>query len=212
MIPGYCGGELAEDALPERVAVGHGVALVGHADLGQAARLRELEGVADDAVHAFVGVQLFLDRDLVLGAGLEPAADADIEPLGVLAKDDEVDVGRAAVLERAETLVEEAHRPVVDVEVELEARAEEDVARVAIVGHARIAQRADENRVEPAQEIVAARRHRHAGLQVVVGAPRQVLEVEPPSEPLADRRQHFDGLGGDVLADAVAGDECDAHG
>ena len=115
---------------------------------GQAARLRELEGVADDAVHALVGVQLFLDGNLVLGAGFEPPADADIEPLGVLAKDDEVDVRRAAALERAEALVEQAHGPVVDVEVELEARAEQDVARVAIVGHARIAQRADEHRVE----------------------------------------------------------------
>ena len=115
---------------------------------GQAARLRELEGVADDAVHALIGVELFLDRDLVLGPRLEPPADADIEPLGVLAKHHEVDVVGAAAFERTEPLVEQPHRPVVDVEVELEARAEQDVARVAIVGHARIAKRTDEDGVE----------------------------------------------------------------
>ena len=185
MIAGILRRELTEDALPERVAVGHGVALVGHADLRQAARLRELEGVADDPVHALVGVQLFLNRDLVLGAGLEPPADADVQPLGVLPKHDEVDVARPAALERAQALVEEAHGPVVDVEIELEARAEQDVARVAIVGHARIAERADEDRVELAQQVVAARRHRHVRFEVVVRAPGQVLEVEPPAEPLA---------------------------
>ena len=29
---------------------------------------RVLEGMLDDPVHAFVGVDLFLDRDLVVGA------------------------------------------------------------------------------------------------------------------------------------------------
>ena len=121
--------------------------------------LRELEGVADDAMDALVGVELFLDRDLVVGARLEAPADADVQALGVLAKDDEVDVGRAAVLERTETLVEQADGPVVDVEVELEARAEQDVARVAVVRHARIAERADEDGVERPQVVVAVRRH-----------------------------------------------------
>ena len=110
MIPGYCGASCLKDALPQRVAVVHGVALVGHADLRQAAALRELEGVADDAMHALVGVDLFLDRHLVVCAGLEAPADADVHALGVLAKDDEVDVFPAAVLQRAQTLVEQTHR------------------------------------------------------------------------------------------------------
>ena len=62
------GRDFLEHALPERVALRHRVALVGHADLRQAARLRELERVPDDAVHALVGVDLFLNRDLVVGA------------------------------------------------------------------------------------------------------------------------------------------------
>ena len=100
-------------------------------------------------MHALVGVDLFLDGDLVLGARLEAAADADVEPLGVLAKHDEVHVGRVASLQ-ADTVARASslHRAVVHVEVELEASAEQDVARVAIVRHARIAERADEDRVE----------------------------------------------------------------
>ena len=104
-------------------------------------RARELEGVPDDAVHAFPGVDLFLDRHLVFGAGLEAAADADIQPFGVLAEDDEVHVGRCASLQRAEPLVEQPDRAVVHVEVQLEAGPEQDVARVAIVRDPRVAQR-----------------------------------------------------------------------
>ncbi len=71
---------------------------------------RELEGVADDPVHALVGVQLFLNRDLVVCAGLEASADADVEPFGVLPKDDEVDVVGPAALEGTQALVEQHAR------------------------------------------------------------------------------------------------------
>ena len=60
--------------------------------LRQAARPGELERVPDDPVHALPGVHFLLDGNLVFGPGLEPAADADVQPLGVLAEHDEVDV------------------------------------------------------------------------------------------------------------------------
>ena len=163
-------------------------------------------------MDALVGVELFLNRNLVVCARLEAPADADVQPLGVLAKHDEVDVGRPAVLEGTQPLVEQPHGPVVDVEVELEARAEQDVARVPVVGHARIAERPDEDRVERAQVVVPVRRHRHLRFEVVVRAPGQVLELERPAESLADRGQDLERFGGDVLADAVAWDECYSHG
>ena len=47
-----------------------------------------------------------------------------------------------------EAIVEQAHRAVVHVEVELEPRAEQDVAGVPVIRHARIAQRADQDGVE----------------------------------------------------------------
>ena len=66
------------------------------------------ERVPDDPVHALVGVDLFLDRHLVRRARLEPAADADVDALGVLAEHDEVDVLASAVLERRQPIVQAA--------------------------------------------------------------------------------------------------------
>ena len=60
-----------------------------------------------------------------------------------------------------------------------------------------------------AEHVVAVGRDRDAGLEEVVGAPRQVLELERPAEHFADTRQHFHRFGGDFLADAVARDDCD---
>jgi hypothetical protein len=205
--------QLPEDALPERVPLRHRVALVGHADALAPVRGRKVERVLHDPVDALVGVQLFLNRHLIVGPGLEASADADVQPFRVLAKDDEVDVGRRPVLQRAQPLVQQLHRPIVDVEVELEPRAEQDVAGVAVVGDPRIAERADEHRVEiVAQHRVAVRRNGDAGLQVVVGAPRQHLELERPPEDVAGGAKNLDRFGGDVDADAVSGNNRYAHG
>ena len=98
---------------------------------------------------------------------------------------------------------------VVHVKIELESGAEENVARVPVVGHARIAERTDEDRIELAQQVVPVRRDRDTGFEEVIRAPRQLLEVERPPEPLADRAQHFHRFGGDLFADAVTGDKGD---
>ena len=148
----------------------------------------------------------------VLGPRLEAPADADVEPLGVLSKDDEVDVFGAPALERTEALVEQRDRAVVDVEIELEARAEQDVARVAVVGHARIAQRTDEDRVEPAKQIVAVRRHRDACLEVVVGAPGQAFDVEAAAESRLPASSTFTASAVTSLPIPSPGDHRDAHG
>ena len=193
--------QLVKDALPKRVAVRHGVALVGHAHTAQAARPRELEGVADDAVDALVGVDLFLYRDFVRSAGLEAAAHAHIDPFGVLAEHDEVHVAARPVLQRAQPVVQQLDGPIVDVQIQLEAGAKEDVAGMAVIRHPRVPQRAHQNRVNRSERVVAAWRNRHAGLQIVVGAPRQFLEFEA-----ANGAEHLDRLRGHLAADAVAGD------
>ncbi len=63
-------------------------------------------------------------------AALELPAHADVDALGVLAEDDEVDVLRAPALERDEAVAERADGADVRVEVEAEAQAEQDVAGV----------------------------------------------------------------------------------
>ena len=171
---------------------------------------RELERVTDDPVDALAGVELLLDGDLVVGARLEASADADVEPFGVLAEHHEVDVLRLAALERAQPLVEQLHRAVVDVEVELEARAEQDVARVAVVGHAWIAERADEDGVELAQQIVAVGRDRDAGRKIMVRTPGQ-LSIQTAARTIAGRVDGVHRLSSNFFADAVAGNHCDSH-
>src|SRR5262249_43340925 len=140
--------ELAKDALPKRMSLLHGVALVGHADFGQASLGCELERVSDDPVNPLPRVQLLLDRNLVFGAGLEPPANADVETLRVLTKHKEVHVGRPASLQRTQPLVEESDRAIVDVEIQLEAGPEQNVASVPVVGHAGITECPDEDRIE----------------------------------------------------------------
>src|SRR4030095_11400895 len=98
--------DLAKDPLPQRMSVLHRVALVSHADRAPAARPRDVERMSNDPVHALVRVDLFLDGDLVDGAGLEPSAHANVETLGVFPEHDEVDVGRRAVLQRAKPRIE----------------------------------------------------------------------------------------------------------
>ena len=161
--------------------------------------------MTDDAVDASIRVHLFLDRHFVLGPCAKAAARADIQAFGVLAEHDEVDVAPAAVLQRTETIVEQTDRAIVHVQIELEPRPQEDVARVAIVGHARIAERADEDRVEGAQRVVAAGWNGDAGLEVIVGAPRQRLELEA-----AEGRENGNDFGHDVPADPVPGNDGDA--
>ena len=131
-------------------------------------------------MHALVGVDLLLHRDLVVGAGLEAAADARrTRPSVFSRKTTKLTSASRPILERAQPIVEQPDRAVVHVEVELEPGAEQDVARVPIVGHARIAERADEDGVElVAQHAVAVGGQRLAGRQVVIGAPGKRLEVE----------------------------------
>ena len=119
---------------------------------------------------------------------------------------------RAEALERAEPVVQAAHRPVVDVEVQLEARAQQDVGGVLHVGHAGIAEGAHEDGVVVAGQVVeGAGGRRLARLQVVVGAPGEEdrLEGDPPKA--ADAIQDLDRLGGHVHADSVARDDRDFH-
>src|SRR5687768_18172223 len=62
--------------------------------ISQAAGAREREGVADDATDAFEGVDFLLNGNLVVGARLEAASDADVQAFRVLARSEERRVGK----------------------------------------------------------------------------------------------------------------------
>ena len=167
--------------------------------------------MAQDPVDALVGIDLFLNRDFVWRTGLEAAADANVEALGVLAEDDEVHVGGRPVLQRTQPLVEQPDRTIVHVQVELEPRAEQDVARMAIVGHARIAERADEHRVELPEQRVAVFRNRDARREEVVGAPRQRLDLDAAAGGLRDGGDDGHCRGRHLGTDSISRDDGDLH-
>ena len=110
---------------------------------------------------------------LVRRAAVQPSADAAVLALGVLAHADHVDVGGAAAGERRRDAGQQPHRPQVHVLPEALPQRQDQLARRDVVGHARIADRAEIDRVELQQLIDAVGVHHPAGLQVEVASPRE---------------------------------------
>jgi hypothetical protein len=87
---------------------------------------------------------VWISRNLVGGRTLENAADADICTLGILTKDDEIDVIAGLSLEGTEAIVVELDRSKVDEEVEAKPDTEKNVTRVLHIWHPRVAVGADQ--------------------------------------------------------------------
>ena len=171
------------------------------------------EGVADHPLHALAGVDVFLHGDLVRRALLEDAAGIDVDALGVFAHHDEINVLGLDAFQRTERRVQQTHRAHVGVQVHLEAHAQQDFLGMNIRGHARIAERAQQDGVEIAfQHGEAVRRDGDAVRQVAIGAPVEMGHLDVGARGLDD----FHGLGDDFRADAVSGNDGDtlllAHG
>ncbi len=208
---GIFGADGFEDALPEVAGVGHGVGFVGHAEAFELVGLGVVEGVADDALNALAGVDVFLSGDFVGGVFFEEAAHADVEAFGVFAEDDEADVVGGDVAERGVARMEEFGGAGVDEEIELEAQAEEDVGGVLIGGDAGIAEGAEEDSVEfVAQHFNGAGRKGDIFAEEFVGAPVEVDELDGALVLGCRGLDGFDGDRRDFFADSVAGDYGDA--
>ena len=83
---------------------------------------------------------------------------------------------------------------------------------VTPIRHRRRADRAEIDRVESGERGHAVLGHHPLVLHEVFAAPRQLGEFQRTSPPAAVRRglEHGDARRNDFLADAVAGDDCDA--
>jgi len=208
---GIFGADGFENALPKVTGEGHGVGFVGHAQAFESVGTGVVEGVADDALDASAGVDVFLDGDFVGGALFEEAAGADVDAFGVFAEDHEVDVFGGAIAEGSEAIMKEFGGASVDVEVEFEAEAEENVGGVLIGRDAGIAEGAEEDGVEfVAQEFDGAFGKRDFFAEIFVGAPIEFDELERAIAFGYGGFDDLDGDGSDFLADAVAGDDGDA--
>ena len=107
--------------------------------------LRELEGVADDPGHADAREHRLLDGHLVGEAAVEPAADLAVLALDVLAYDDQVQPVAAA--HRAVDAGERPGRPHVGELAERAPDRDQQPPQRHVVGHARPADRAEQDRV-----------------------------------------------------------------
>src|SRR5207248_2716987 len=140
--------DVLEPVLPDFVR-GDRVGLVAHGDAGLAVGLRPLERRADDALDARGGVDLLGDVRLPFDSTL-----ACVDPLGVLAKNDEIDgrtVGRSDSLtvesQWGEIRMEKLNGSEVDELVQLEAQPQQNVPGVFVAGDARIAYGPEEDGV-----------------------------------------------------------------
>ena len=106
-MPGYSAATSLEDALPQRVALLHRVALVGHAHSGQPrARAYSNAWRTIRSTPLRVLISSWIATSSAVPALKRPPM-LTYDALGVLAEHDEVHVGAAAVLERAEPIVEQ---------------------------------------------------------------------------------------------------------
>ena len=190
----------------DRDAVGLGAR--GHVLAG--ALLRELERVLEDAVDTLAREGRDLLYDLAVGAFVHPPAEAGVFALGVLAHHVVVDVARLAAGERAGQAREKAHGAQVDVQVEPAAKVDQQSPHRDVVRHQRrVADRAEIDRVEFAQGLRRVLGAHLAVLLVPVAVPRERLELEVDAVLRPDRFEDAHALGHDLLAYAVAGDDCD---
>src|ERR1700694_2885937 len=194
-------GDRLPPLLPQRARVRHGVRLVDHHDLAPP----DAEGIFDDAIHANVGVEVLLDRNLVFGALLETAAHADVKALGVLTHDQEVDLAPVFAAQRRQAIVVEAGRPQVDVEVEFEAQPEQHPGQVGGIIDAWVADRSEKNGVSLFQLLPRGGRYGLAGPHVLLGVDVELFELEVG----ARGPQDLDRLGDNLLARTIAGQDGD---
>ncbi len=171
--------------------------------------LRQLEREAVDARDARAGEDRSLGRDFLGQAAVRAAAAAGILALGVLAHDHPVD--RLPAAQRAPDARQQPRGPHVGVLVEALADRQAQPPQRQVVGHVGRADRAEEDGVERLEPLEPALGYVMAVLEVVVAAPREMLDRETESAVAGgEYLQHFQPGRDDFDADAVAGDGCDS--
>ena len=159
---------------------------------------RELEGVAHDPLDPVARVDALLHRDLVLGSLAMEASRARVQALGVLADDDHVDVLLGMARHEGLDAGIALDRTQVHVLVELEAQAEQQIPLEDPRPHARVADGAEQHRVEPAHRIELGARKRLAGAKEPLRPEVELLELD--LEPGANGLEHLERLAHDLRA------------
>src|SRR5262245_47636087 len=141
---------------------------------------------------------------------MQPAADAAVLTLGVLAHADHVDVGGAAPGQRRRDAREQAHRSQVDPLAEALPQRQDQLSSRYVIGDSRITNRAEVDRVKLHQAIDPVLVHHAAALQVVVTSPWDLRELAAEAALLGGKVEHVDAGGNHFLADTVTRNHCNS--
>jgi len=226
---GVAGGHIQEYLPPEAVDVAEHIGLVHRRDL-TAALHGQIKGVLDHPLAAFpadlsdliadllaIGfyIQAELDvveaaPDLEVGVALAPsgpAANADVEVLGVLAHDHEVYVLGALVLERGPDPLQQLDRPQIDILVEVEAHGQEYPLLQYAWADPRVPDSSQEDCPVFRQLFEGLLGDQLARFQVVLRSQRVLLPVQRKIVFVCRRFQDLAALGYNLRAYAVSGDD-----
>ena len=175
-----------------------------------------VKSVANDALNALSGINVFLHGDFVDCVFLEEPADADIQAFRVLAENHEAHVIGRTVAKRCQAVVEEFNRASIHKQIEFAAKPQENVRGVLIRRNARIAESAEKDGIEFVSEhLDGTCRKRDTLTQEFVSAPIEFDELDLSACRLIfapnDGANGFDRFRRDFLSDAVAGNHSDAR-
>ena len=170
-------------------------------------RLRcHLEREPRDSLDAVACKNARLLGHLVRRADVQASAEPGVLPFGVFPHADHVDICRRPARERRGDTGQKTHRPQIDVLLEALAQRQDQLPDRDVIGHARVANRAEKDRLELLELIEPVRIHHPALAAVELAAPRELLHLQDL------RRRALDDLecrGNDLLTDTVTRNDCD---
>src|ERR1700688_327363 len=183
-------------------------------DALQTLALRVFKRKAYDTLHTFAGVDVFLHSNFVRSVLLKKPADADIQALGIFTKHHQTNIFFRAPVQRRKPFVKKFHWSGVNIQIQLESQAEQDVSSMLITRHAGIAERAKQNGVElVTQHFHCAVRQADAIAKIFIRAPVELHKFDGAARGGSHRLQNFERFRCDFFADAVTwndGDSCGA--
>ena len=208
---GELGTDLLDRAAPHVPGVRQHVVLVQQGQLLALTSLRPRERIAHDALSAETGVDAHLGGQFVGCADAQGAAVTGVRTFRALADDDEVDALRRNGIHVQRTLDagEQLGRTQVDVVVQFEADAQQQLAFEHSTRHARVADGTEQERVVAAQFLQHGIRQR---LPRRVPAARTQVVLGAGHLGIADRVEHLETFGHDLRADAVPADDGQVDG
>ena len=167
--------------------------------------LGHLECITNNAVTTAAREDGLLDGKFVFRAGIEPPADIGVLAFIIFAHHAEIDLAGSKILYRGLDARKQAHRPDVCVLLELAANRNQQAPQRDVIGHARVAYRAQKNRIEGPELFESVFRHHASGFQIALATPVELFPGERKTEAARRGLGHANAFRHYFLANAIAG-------